>query len=95
MKSVEGGRTILGDVLIKKSILILFNELQFLISRMGIQVQNPKIIKLKDDRTETYLKELRGIIDPSVQLVLTVFPQMKSDRYAAIKKLCCGGNRID
>merc|ERR1712223_33086 len=56
---------------------------------MGIQVANPRIVTLPDDRTETYLKELLKLIDPSVQLVLTVFPQMKSDRYAAIKKLCC------
>ena len=56
---------------------------------MGIQVQNPRVIKLQDDRTESYLKELRAMIDPSVQLVLMVFPQMKSDRYAAVKKLCC------
>ena len=47
---------------------------------MGIQVANPRIVTLPDDRTETYLKELRKLIDPSVQLVLTVFPQMKSDR---------------
>ena len=56
---------------------------------MGIPVSSPRVVKLKDDRTETYLKEMRGLIDPSVQLVLTIFPQMKSDRYAAIKKLCC------
>ena len=49
--------------------------------KMGIQVANPRVVKLKDDRTETYLKELRGIIDPSVQLVVTIFPQLKSDRY--------------
>ena len=49
--------------------------------KMGIQVANPRVVKLKDDRTETFLKELRGIIDPSVQLVVTIFPQLKSDRY--------------
>ena len=48
---------------------------------MGIQVANPRVVKLKDDRTETFLKELRGIIDPSVQLVVTIFPQLKADRY--------------
>ena len=57
--------------------------------RMGLQIALPKPIKLPNDRTETYLKEIRNIIDPSVQLVMTIFPQMKSDRYAAIKKLCC------
>ncbi len=57
--------------------------------KMGIQVAFPKVVKLNDDRTETYLKELRGLIDPSVQMVLMIFPQMKSDRYSAVKKLCC------
>lgn len=44
---------------------------------------------MPDDRTDTFIKQLRGILNPSVQLVLTVVPQQKSDRYAAIKKLCC------
>merc|ERR1719412_2618667 len=56
--------------------------------RMGLQIANPKPIKIANDRTESYLKELRSIINPSVQLVMTIFPQMKSDRYSAIKKLC-------
>merc|ERR1712008_274014 len=55
----------------------------------AVNLTNPRVVKLKDDRTETYLKELRGIIDPSVQLVVTIFPQLKSDGYSAIKKLCC------
>ena len=54
----------------------------------GLQIALPRCIKLPNDRTETYLKEIRNIIDPSVQLVMTIFPQMKSDRYSAIKKLC-------
>ena len=32
---------------------------------------------------------MRKILDPQVQLVLMVVPAQKSDRYAAIKKLCC------
>ena len=55
----------------------------------GIPVSGPRAVKLANDRTDTYLKEMRAIIDPSVQLVVTIFPQMKSDRYAAVKKLCC------
>lgn len=54
----------------------------------GLNIALPRCIKLPNDRTETYLKEIRNIIDPSVQLVMTIFPQMKSDRYSAIKKLC-------
>ncbi len=55
---------------------------------MGITIASPKTLPLPNDRTETYLKAMREIIDPSVQLILSVFPQMKSDRYSAIKKLC-------
>lgn len=57
--------------------------------RMGLNFAMPKPITLENDRNDTYTKELRGVIDTSVQLVLTVFPQMKADRYAAIKRLCC------
>lgn len=57
--------------------------------RMGIPIANPKVVALPNDRTDTYMKALRDILDPSVQLVLTVVPQQKSDRYAALKKLCC------
>ena len=55
---------------------------------MGIQIAMPKAVPLPNDRTETFLKALRDLIDPTVQLVMTIFPQMKSDRYSAVKKLC-------
>ena len=57
--------------------------------RMGIQVASPKVIALPNDRTDTYLKAMKESIDPTVQLMVAIFPQMRSDRYAAIKKLCC------
>jgi len=56
--------------------------------KMGINVATPKVVGLDNDRTETYLKAVRSIIEPGVQLIVTIFPQMRSDRYAAIKKLC-------
>ena len=49
---------------------------------MGIQIAMPKVVGLPNDRTETYLKEMRDLIDPSVQMIVTIVPQMKSDRYA-------------
>jgi len=54
--------------------------------KMGIKIANPKIVSLPDDRTDSYIKQLRSILDPSVQMVMTLVPQQKSDRYAAIKK---------
>ena len=43
---------------------------------MGIQVAMPKVVGLDNDRTETYLKAMREIIGPDVQLVVTIFPQV-------------------
>ena len=49
---------------------------------MGIRIAHPKVVGLSNDRTETYLKEMRDLIDPSVQMMVTIVPQIKSDRYA-------------
>ena len=65
-----------------------FGQLSFQGPKMGINVAMPKVVGLDNDRTETYLKAVRSIIEPGVQLIVTIFPQMRSDRYAAIKKLC-------
>ena len=55
---------------------------------MGIQIRNPAIREVENDRTDTFLKAISDVVSPTTQLVLTIVPQMKSDRYAAIKKLC-------
>jgi len=57
--------------------------------KMGLKIANPKVVALPNDRTDTYLKAIREVIDPSVQMVLTIVPAQKADRYSAIKKLCC------
>jgi len=56
--------------------------------KMGIQMRNPAIKEVENDRTDTFLKAISEVVTPSTQLVMTVVPQQKSDRYAAIKKLC-------
>jgi len=48
--------------------------------KMGIPFTQPRPVCLPNDRTETYINALRDIVDKSVQLVITVFPQMKQDR---------------
>lgn len=64
-------------------------ELQRNAKRMGITIASPRVVSLPDDRTETYIKQVRALLDPTVQLVLMVVAAQKADRYAAIKKLCC------
>ncbi|KDR12118.1 piwi-like protein Ago3 [Zootermopsis nevadensis] len=57
--------------------------------QMGIQVSKARIVSLRDDRTDSYLRMLRENINQSLQLVVIIFPSARDDRYSAVKKLCC------
>ena len=61
--------------------LFLGQTMQKVAGRMGIQIANPKVVSIPDDRTDSYVKQLRNLVDPSVQMVMTLVPQQKSDRY--------------
>ena len=53
------------------------------------QVHDAKVLEVPNDRTETYLQAIRSEISPKLQLVVTIFPTSRDDRYSAVKKLCC------
>lgn len=57
---------------------------------MGIQVGKPSIEVLDSDKTELYVKTLRRCINSQLQIVVIICPTSRDDRYAAIKKICCG-----
>ena len=57
--------------------------------KMGIIIGNAKHVFLNNDRIDFMLEQIRSRLDPSINLVVTIFPQQRSDRYAAFKKLCC------
>ncbi|XP_067673438.1 piwi-like protein 1 [Haliotis asinina] len=57
--------------------------------QMGIQIQEPIRRDLKDDRTETFVRNLRESVNPRVQMVVVICPTSRDDRYSAIKKFCC------
>ena len=56
---------------------------------MGISIDEPKVIELVDDRTDSYLRAIRENMQSTLQLVVTIFPTQRDDRYSAVKKLCC------
>ncbi|XP_076226679.1 argonaute 3 isoform X2 [Nomia melanderi] len=56
---------------------------------MGMVVRDPQIICLRDDRTETYLQELRRNIQRNINLMVIIFPTNRTDRYSAVKRVCC------
>lgn len=61
---------------------------------MGINVSKPDLIRLPNDRTDTYVMALKKCITSQLQLVVAISPTMRDDRYAAIKKICCADNPV-
>ncbi|NXY51569.1 PIWL2 protein, partial [Ceuthmochares aereus] len=58
---------------------------------IGMRINRPALVELKDDRIETYSKTMRNVLgsEDKVQLVLCVVSSRREDLYAVIKKLCC------
>ncbi|KAJ8285884.1 hypothetical protein GJAV_G00032070 [Gymnothorax javanicus] len=58
---------------------------------MGIRLDRPIRVELRDDRTETYVKSIHSQLtsEPNVQLVVCIMMGNRDDLYSAIKKLCC------
>uniref|UniRef100_A0A8C8M225 Piwi-like protein 2 n=1 Tax=Oncorhynchus tshawytscha TaxID=74940 RepID=A0A8C8M225_ONCTS len=58
---------------------------------MGLRLDRPIRVELKDDRTETYVKSIHSQLtsEPNVQLVVCIMTGNRDDLYSAIKKLCC------
>ncbi|XP_018396706.1 PREDICTED: piwi-like protein 1 [Cyphomyrmex costatus] len=56
---------------------------------VNMRVNDPVHVILKDDRTENYLREIQNNISADIQLFVIIFPTNRTDRYSAIKKLCC------
>lgn len=56
----------------------------------GIRVAQPMLIKVANDRTETYIQAIRKeLTNPQIQIVVIIFPTMRDDRYSAVKRICC------
>ncbi|MGH0131652.1 UNVERIFIED_CONTAM: hypothetical protein FKN15_056734 [Acipenser sinensis] len=57
---------------------------------MGLRLDRPIRVELRDDRTETYVKSIHSQLtsEPNVQLVVCIITGNRDDLYGAIKKLC-------
>jgi len=56
--------------------------------KMGLRVQQPKVLAIVQDRNDEYMKAIKDM-PKETQLVLVIFPgAQRADRYAAVKKLC-------
>ncbi|XP_014469139.1 PREDICTED: piwi-like protein 1 isoform X2 [Dinoponera quadriceps] len=61
---------------------------------IGMRINDPLKIVLWDDRNENYLQEIRKNFNHDYELVVAVFPTNRTDRYSALKRLCCVENPI-
>ncbi|XP_065176641.1 piwi-like protein 1 [Sycon ciliatum] len=55
----------------------------------GMAINDPVTIHLENDRTDTYLRSIRQAVQSELQMVVSIFPTKRDDRYNAVKKLCC------
>ncbi|KAM4577681.1 LOW QUALITY PROTEIN: piwi-like protein 2 [Odontesthes bonariensis] len=58
---------------------------------IGLRLERPIRMELRDDRTETYIKSIHSQLtsEPNLQLVVCIMVGKRDDLYSAIKKLCC------
>ena len=57
--------------------------------QLGMRVAQPIIHQIDNDRTDAYITALKKLINPELQMVVTIFPTSRDDRYSAVKKHCC------
>ncbi|OWF41593.1 piwi-like protein 1 [Mizuhopecten yessoensis] len=56
---------------------------------MGMSIGNPTLCELNDDRSSTFLDNMKKFVNQNTQLVMCILPTNRKDRYDAIKKACC------
>ncbi|XP_076054688.1 argonaute 3 [Oratosquilla oratoria] len=67
-----------------------FVDMMYQVTRsMGMQVGEPNMIRLADDRIETYVSALKQHYHRNLQMAVIIFPTQREDRYSAVKKLAC------
>uniref|UniRef100_T1IXK7 Piwi domain-containing protein n=1 Tax=Strigamia maritima TaxID=126957 RepID=T1IXK7_STRMM len=57
---------------------------------LGMEVAEPIMIKLKDQRNETFVNAIDNLVRErqGLQIIVTICPTARDDRYSAIKKRC-------
>ncbi|XP_059910115.1 piwi-like protein 2 [Gadus macrocephalus] len=74
----------------------LLSTFQKVAGAMGMRIERPIKIELRDDRTENYVKSIHSQLtsEPNMQMVVCIIPGNRDDLYSAIKKLCCVKNPV-
>ncbi|XP_030057874.1 piwi-like protein 2 isoform X1 [Microcaecilia unicolor] len=69
----------------------LVNMLEKIAGPIGMRVNQPAWVELKDDRTETYARSIKSTLssEGKIQMMVCIITGTRDDLYGAIKKLCC------
>ncbi|XP_042332400.1 piwi-like protein 2 [Sceloporus undulatus] len=69
----------------------LVNTLQKISGPLEIPLNPPAWAELKDERTETYVRAIKSLVnsESTIQLIVCIITGTRDDLYGAIKKLCC------
>nr|XP_033806045.1 piwi-like protein 2 isoform X2 [Geotrypetes seraphini] len=69
----------------------LVNMLEKVAGPIGMKVDQPAWVELKDDRTETYARNIKAALgsEGRIQMMVCIITGTRDDLYGAIKKLCC------
>ena len=67
----------------------LVNNMRQVGEPIGIRVDDPHFITLRDDHKNAYTDEIKYNVQKETQIVVCILPTNKKDRYDAIKFLCC------
>ena len=58
---------------------------------MGFQLApKPLTVPLRDNKSQTYGKEVDGLCQKGPNMIVVVVPNNKGDAYSVVKKVCCG-----
>ena len=62
---------------------------------MGFQLApNPLTVPLRDNKANTYGKEVDQLCQKQPTMIVVVVPNNKGDAYSVVKKICCGERGI-
>ncbi|KAG7489427.1 piwi 2 [Solea senegalensis] len=69
----------------------LFETFKKVAGPIGLRLEQPMFVELRDDRTESYVRSIHCQLtsEPNMQLVVCIMVGNRDDLYSAIKKLCC------
>ncbi|XP_012889867.1 PREDICTED: piwi-like protein 2 [Dipodomys ordii] len=69
----------------------LVNMLEKVAGPIGMRINPPTCVELKDDRIETYIRTIQSTlgVEGKLQMVVCIIMGTRDDLYGAIKKLCC------